>query len=320
MNCHFVTYFDVNYAARGLAMVDSLLRSRPHSTITVLCLDDQTADIVRAELDDRVTTVSCATLAGREPRLNEVHADRTAWEFYATHKPVFIDWALDQSPVGASVSFIDADTFFFSSPEPIFAEVESSSVAVSPHRFNRASRHLSIYGQFNAGFGVWRNDAIGRQCVRDWIEQCLDWCYCRVEADGRFMNQGYLGAWPSRYGRVAVIGHPGANLGPWNVGSHRLECARRRVLVDGQALVFFHFSGVSHTREGRWQTFYPYQALRQPVVLERIYAPYLFTLETTSQRLMERFGISGLGSVRSVDAGVPALDLVKGHAYLPAAG
>lgn len=307
MNLEFLTYFDVHYAACGMTMIDSLLSSNAAARVTVLCLDDKVASILTAETGKRVRAVGLEALADHEPRLRPLQALREPWEFYATHKPVLMDWALHQQEEDTLVAFIDADTCFFSDPASLFEEAQQASIALSPHRFNDTTQHLSLYGTYNAGFGLWRNDATGRECLKDWTNECLAWCYARVEEDGRFMNQGYLNRWPSRYEKVHVLSHPGANLAPWNVGTHVLEKTPQGVTVDALPLIFYHFSCLSRNADGLWQTYDQGEAMRQSILHQEVYAPYLKALESMSQRLLTRHGITGLGSVRTRSDIIPMI-------------
>lgn len=311
MKKEFLTYFDSNYAACGMAMLESLLQWGDDFHATILCLDEGVEKIITSELGERVRTVRLEEMADQEPRLRPLKTLREPWEFYATHKPILIDWALRQHREGLLIAFTDADTFFFSDPSPLFDEVGTSSIALSPHRFNETTQHLSIYGSYNAGFGLWRNDAAGRTCLQDWTRECLEWCHARVEEDGRFMNQGYLNHWPTRYENVHILSHPGANLAPWNVATHVLEQSAAGVLVDSLPLIFYHFSSLSRNTEGQWQTYDQGKAMKQVTLHQGVYAPYLKALDAMSQRLQSRYDIAGIGSVRVTDKNIPMITFEK---------
>lgn len=151
----------------------------------------------------------------------------------------------------------------------------------------------------NAGFMIWRNDAVARRSAADWTEDCLRWCYDHAEPDGRFMNQGYLSRWPDRYPGVAVIAHPGANLALWNVENHRLEASSRGVTVDGEPLVFFHYSSMGTSSAGDWYSLFALPDALAPLLRERIFAPYFESVAAISRRVMRRYGISGTGTART---------------------
>jgi len=230
-------------------------------------------------------------------------------ETFATQKPTLIDWVQEnQTAAGDWTIYVDSDLFFFGSLAGLLAGLADTSIALSPHRFNPGTEHLSAYGDYNAGFGIWRNDAEGRRCLREWRDDCLAWCFNRAEG-GRFMNQGYLTDWPARYRRAAVLRHPGVNLAPWNIGSHRLRLDDSTVLVDEHPLQCFHFSSLSRTPTGDWQTFYTYDAMHEPAVQTGIYAPYLQSLERVSRELSATHAFPVLDSLRAADPDIPMLTM-----------
>lgn len=282
----YVTYFDQRYAARARVMLRSLRRHDPNAEIFALCLDEP-ARMLTAELQDRkLFIVSPQELYGFDPALAACR-DRGKAAFRATHKPVLANYALHQRPEVEAIVHIDADTRFFSSVAPLFAEIGTASIALSPHRFVFNRERAEWFGRFNAGFIYWRNDAVGLRCLADYRADCLAWCEPEVTQDGRFMNQGYLTAWPQRYPNVHVLQHPGVNLAPWNVAGHALSRGRD-ILVDGVPLVFFHFSGVV-LENGVWRTGYSEFGANLEFVRRAIYAPYLAEVEQAQRWSMRRW-------------------------------
>lgn len=305
----FCTYFDLQYAAAGIAMLQSLQRHCPGSEVTVLCLDEALAPILEAEFGLGVKLMFMHELETAQPSLTAVPKHDELWERYAMIKPFLIDCLLSRLPKDEILVFIDADIFLFADPEPLFAELASGSVAISPHRFNEESQILNRYGRYNAGFSLWRHDMTARRVVQEWRDDCAAWCRNSPEPDGRFMDQGYLTRWPERYTGVVVLGHPGENLAPWNVGSHQLSFDGSRVRVDGCLLIFFHFSGIHLASDGHWKTYYNSRAMAQKLVLEQIFRPYLETLNAISERLRDLHGIDGRGTVRDLSSHTALLDL-----------
>jgi hypothetical protein len=308
----YCTYFDSHYLARGMVMLRSLLRWDPTAALYVLALDDLCARVLARTFRARVAVVDAGTLYAREPALAARRGGRSTWAFYATHKPVLVRYLLGQTPQPA-LTFIDADTWFFADPAPMFAEIAAASIALTPHRFDPASLHLAIYGTYNAGCITWANDATALACVSDWRAQCLAWCEEATLPDGRFMNQGYLDAWPQRYGGVHVVRHPGVNLAPWNVDGHSLACSGRGIDVDGAPLVFYHFSGLVRDARGRWFSIYPHPVRQRALAHDALYAPYIAAVEAEAARLMMRYAITGIGSVRDLALGPHAVALPVGR-------
>src|SRR5207244_8164736 len=97
------------------------------------------------------------------------------------------------------------------------------------------------------GWVSFRRDAHALACLHWWRERCLEWCYDRYE-DGRFADQKYLDDWPSRFQRVAVLQHKGANLAPWNLANYTIRANGDRVLVDEAPPILSHFQDRKSTR------------------------------------------------------------------------
>ena len=115
---------------------------------------------------------------------------------------------------------------FFSDPEPLFQELGDGSISITEHRFPEFWKHYEVCGIYNAGWACFRRDENGMQCVQWWYEQCLDWCYDRVE-DDRYSDQKYLEKWPVLFNGVVVLQNKGANTAPWNVPRYQNPHARR---------------------------------------------------------------------------------------------
>jgi hypothetical protein len=273
----YVTYFDQRYAARARVMLRSLRRHDPAAAIFALCFDEPAQKLTARLWDRKLVVVSPQELHDFDPALAACR-DRGNAAFRATHKAALASYVLHRRPDLEAVIHIDADTRFYSSPAPLFAEIATASVALTPHRFVVNRERAEWFGRFNAGFIYWRNDPVGRRCLADYRADCIAWCEPQVTGDGRFMNQGYLTDWPRRYANVHIIEHPGVNLAPWNVAGHAIG-EGRALSVDGRPLVFFHFSGLVLDRDGIWRTGYTEFGDNLEIARRAIYGPYLSEVE-----------------------------------------
>jgi hypothetical protein len=101
------------------------------------------------------------------------------------------------------------------------------------------------------------------------------------------MNQGYLTSWLARYPSVHAIRHPGVNLAYWNIARH--EITETPVLsVDGEALIFHHFSNLHQDGRGYWHCPHRKLGANLEVTLRAIYRPYLEEVEATADELRRR--------------------------------
>jgi hypothetical protein len=283
----YITYFDQRYLPRALVMLRSLRRHDPEARVFPLCFDALAFDVVSSLADPMIAPIEAAALIAFEPRLPDC-AERGRWAFYATHKPLLPLYVFAQHPELAALAHIDADTWFFAAPAPLYAELGDASVGLSPHRLSPPYEHYEVYGKFNAGFIYWRHDETALRCLEDYRADCLSWCYNRVEPDGRYMNQGYLTTWPDRYPNVHVLQHPGANLAFWNIARHHLA-EKPSLTADGEPVVFYHFSNLYQDRNRVWRTQYAGLGPQHRLVLRALYHPYLSEIEKTDRQLRCRW-------------------------------
>lgn len=298
---HFCTYFDSAYAARGLAMIASILRFLPEARIHVLCLDE-TAHRILSEQPPAVRPVRLSELEAFDPALADCRANRSRVEYYFTCTPCLPRYVMRTQEGVDLVTYLDADLFFFTTPEAIFDEIGGASVAIVPHRFSPPNVRLMDYGIFNVAWVSWRNDPVGRRCLEDYRADCIAWCFDRLDGD-RFADQRYLDKWPARYPTLHVLGHKGANLALWNCDNYSLREEEGRIWVDEMPLVFFHFHGVTHTAPGVWDTRQSWYRVRHnlPLINEVLYKPYLALVEREFDRLASLYGMTIPGNRRYTD-------------------
>lgn len=240
---HFCTYFDRNYMAMGLTLYRSLLEHATPFTLWVLCFDEVAYDIlVRLGLEN-LRPVSLREFEAGDEALLGAKRDRSRVEYFFTCTPSWPLYLLNRFPAIDLITYLDADLMFYSSPEPIYRELGDRSVLIVGHRFPERLRHNEIYGIYNVGLLAFRNDRVGMECLKMWREQCLGWCFDRIE-DGKFADQKYLDAWPERVQGVAVLQHEGAGLGPWNWMNYRLRDLGGSPTVNDRPLIFYHFQGL----------------------------------------------------------------------------
>jgi hypothetical protein len=239
---HYCTYFDRNFLLRGLALYRSLEAHAAPLRLWVLCLDDFTYDALARLERANLRPVRLSELEADDPALLAVKPTRSRVEYFFTCSPSWPRYLLRRYPAIDLITYLDADLYFYASPEPIFEELGDNSILIIGHRFPEALRHKEIYGVYNVGFLSFRNDRRGLECLDWWRERCLEWCYDQPEA-GRFADQKYLDDWPHRFEGVTVLQHKGANLAPWNWRNYTLSLENGQARVDGQPLIFFHFHG-----------------------------------------------------------------------------
>jgi hypothetical protein len=282
---NFCTYFDRNYLARGLTLYRSLASHASPFVLWALCFDDLTYDAL-CKLDlPNLRPIPLGVFERDDEALLAIKEHRNQVEYYFTCTPSWLLYLLKHLPALDSLTYLDADLFFYSSPQPIYEEMGDQSVLIVGHRFPSELRNREKYGIHNVGFLTFRNDSYGRECLHWWRERCLEWCYDRVE-HGRFADQKYLDDWPVRFRQVVVLQHKGAGLAPWNVENYSLATRNGRVLVDSQPLVFFHFHNFKQVGRRLYDPgLARFGAQANRVLKQHVYKPYVRELSATARSL-----------------------------------
>ena len=268
---HFCTLFDSNYLVKGLAMLRSLHRHCPEGIVFVLCMDGQTREVLE-RLD--LPHVRCISLAEVEtPDLLAVKPGRSIAEYCWTLSPCLPWHVLQHHPEVDAITYLDADLYFYASPQPIFDEIGDASVAIIEHRFPEVFRHFEVRGRFCVEWVGFRRDEEGMACLKRWRDQCIEWCFYRLE-EHRMGDQKYLDAWPRDFRAVHIIAHPGAGVAPWNFGQYRFaQGPDGAPTVDGVPLIFYHFHQFQLLSNGRYDRISAaYKVLgREPDAVYRTY-------------------------------------------------
>lgn len=236
---HFCTLFDSNYLLKGVAMLRTLRQHCPEAHVYVLCMDAQTREIL--DLLD-LPHVSCIALTEIEDEeLLAVKPGRSLAEYCWTLSPCLPWFVLQQNPGIGFITYLDADLYFYSPVQPLFNEIGNASIAIIEHRFTPQLKHLEVNGRFCVEWVSFRRDDQGLACLARWREQCIEWCFHRLEED-RMGDQKYLDQWPGMYSGLHILQHPGAGIAPWNYSQYRFgQDDQGAIILDSAPLVFYHF-------------------------------------------------------------------------------
>ncbi len=235
---YFCTLFDKNYLIKGLTMITSLKNNSNHSFIYILCLDSITKDIL-----DNLNLVYIKTISLEEiedSRLLEAKGNRTKAEYCWTLASSFTWYVMQYNKNIELITYLDADLLFYSNIDSIFNEIGNASIAIIEHRFSPEFKSLEVNGRFCVEWNSFRRDKEGLRCLNKWKNQCLDWCYYKLE-DGKLGDQKYLDEWPELYNNCHIIKEIGAGIAPWNYSKHKIKRKKDNIMIDNSKLVFYHF-------------------------------------------------------------------------------
>jgi hypothetical protein len=150
------------------------------------------------------------------------------------------------------VLYFDPDIAIVGPLTPVFEGLAQGSVVLTPHQLGPDEDFEAIidnevcalrHGAFNLGFLGVRNGPTGI-ALANWWEARMS-SFCQIDySRGLFTDQRWFDLVPALFEGVVVLRHPGLDVATWNLSRRRLEgTSPFAVHVNGEPLLFFHFSG-----------------------------------------------------------------------------
>lgn len=241
----FVTIASQNFAPQLRCLFESLRAHHPDARLT-LCLLEEDANpelFPAGEFD----IVLAKDVVG-DGFYGMAYAYGIT-ELATATKPFVLKWLLDRGEQTAT--YIDPDCFLFSPLEEVFGLLnEGANIVLTPHATEPildacqpGEIDLLRSGAFNLGFIAVRESAETRRFLNWWSARLRDHCVFDPVA-GLFVDQKWMDLAPCFFEGVRILRHPGYNVAYWNLFQRSIKRAPGGWQVDGEALRFFHFSGL----------------------------------------------------------------------------
>ncbi len=288
MTYNFCTLFDSNYLTRGLALHESMVKHIPGFRLFIFAFDDRSHKILTEMKLKNTTVISLKEF--EYPRLLEVKPTRTIAEYCWTSTSSTVLYVLDRYGVD-HCTYIDADIYFYSSPEPVFTEMGDNSILLTEHRYSPQYNKEVKSGKYCVQFVTFKNDERGRKALTWWRDRCLEWCYDRYE-DGKFGDQLYLDDWTERFEGVHVMKHLGGGLAAWNIQQYDFVVNNGKItgqeLTTGQQfdVIFYHYHYLRFFEGGKIELG---RRVLTKTVLDIFYKPYIVRLDQLKKEISKRW-------------------------------
>lgn len=161
--------------------------------------------------------------------------------------------------------YFDPDICTFSSLTPIFDELESKSIVVTPHFFTAEENYtgtiseqlLLHVGGFNFGFVGVSTVGGGQAFVNWWKNRLTNFCY-QDKIEALHTDQKFGDLIPSFFSDDLFVSKDlGRNMSFWNLHERNLTIKEDSYFVENKItkqqtnpLIFYHFAGYEITRKG----------------------------------------------------------------------
>lgn len=249
-----LTSCSANHLAQAKNMCDSVVRHNPGYQCYIGLVDKidgrfeqgQFAPHCIIEADE----LKLEPFAGMASRYNVFELNCAMKSFFAsyvlaTHQP-------------QKLIYLDSDILVFDSLEVVEQALEHYSFLVNPHTTKSyaedgllpADHNLLATGLYNAGFFALKNDWKGKEVISWLNSKMVHQCYDRL-AEGLFVDQKWYNLIPLYFDNVKIFNHPGCNVAYWNFHQREVKKGSEGFTVNGEPLIFFHFSGYSMDVPGK---------------------------------------------------------------------
>ena len=125
--------------------------------------------------------------------------------------------------------------------------LDDNRIVISPHWreispvANTDYKYNFMHGLYNGGFFATRD---ADDFLQWWTEMCAIECSAE-SSNGTYVDQKYLDVVPLYFDGVSIIRHSGCNVAGWNIHYLKRESSNHQILINGQPIVFIHFSPVT---------------------------------------------------------------------------
>ncbi len=246
------TISSASYISYAATLMQSVQQFEPDADRFII-LADSNAEISGVDISAKL--IQCEHM--QIQNLSAMSKIYNELEFCSSLKPFSFKYLMEV--LGYSeICYLDADVLVLAPLAPALEPLIEYSVVLTPHltgpgvgRGAELSESAILRsGVYNLGFAAMRDDHDARRLLSWWAKRCT--LHCRIDlAQHMFADQRWMNLAPSFVERLHVLRHPGCNVAYWNLSHRHVEadedgCYR----VNGEPLIFFHFSGIAPDDDG----------------------------------------------------------------------
>ena len=243
-----VTVCSVGHLAQAKGLGDSLLKYNPGYQLVIGLVDKLDGKIPRAYHHPYELTEAHDLDI---PQFGEMAERYTLLELSCALKYFFVDDCIKKYNPD-KIIFFDSDMLVFDSLELIEKKLDEFSVLITPHITSSypddgkrpVEKEMLKNGIYNAGFFALKTDKAGIEFLNWFKTRMTDQCYINPK-EAMNADQSWFNFIPVYFGKYGLLTHPGCNIAYWNLHERAVSKQAGKYFVNGEPLVFFHYSGYS---------------------------------------------------------------------------
>jgi glycosyltransferase involved in cell wall biosynthesis len=148
------------------------------------------------------------------------------------------------------VVYFDPDSLIMRPLTVLLELMKSSGIVLTPHLLKPipmdglkpSEQDIMLSGAYNLGFIAVSDSLETRSFLKWWEERLRDGC--RIDPpNALFVDQRWVDLVPGYFSSTVILRDPAYNIAYWNLHERRITRRGKEFYVNGQPIVFFHFSG-----------------------------------------------------------------------------
>lgn len=270
MNISF-TICSANYLPFAKSVGDSLLHHNPHHTFVIILLDDYPE--INEDAFSPIKLIHASDLGIL--RFQEMTERYSIFELSCAIKCFTAERLFTLIPDAENVFYFDSDMLVYNKLSVAEELLNTNSVLLTPHLSTakdfggrtEIERLLLFAGLYNAGFFALKRTSETFEFLHWWMERMYTLCITDPPA-GLFVDQVWLNFVSVMFPNVKIIQDAGYNFACWNFGERKLSGHPGSYSINGEPLVFMHFSGYNINEGAVLSKYFPqYDFKNTPEVL-----------------------------------------------------
>lgn len=248
------TIVSKNYMQYALVLRESYLKYNPTSEFYIVLMDlfrkKEEIDLFRDIVAKGVKIIAASSIRNGVPyfRVEEMFFKYDILEMNTAIKPFFLEYFCNKGFL--NVMYIDPDIYFTNSMDKLVEKLCDHDIILTPHAIspypdgnNPDDLAILRAGSYNLGFIAIRNTQNSLKMCRWWEEKLFYLCKNNLP-EGLFVDQKWMDLVPSMFDKVYIEKSQAYNVAYWNLHERKVYKDKNVWMVEGERLVFFHFSGM----------------------------------------------------------------------------
>lgn len=244
---HFYTSVNINYLPKARVLAKSVKELCKNAWFSLVLCDKLPPDIDSAnEPFDEIVTIDRLNLPVKN--LNLWIYKHSVVELCTAVKGQALQNFLERSE---KVAYIDPDIVVYDDLSILERLLDDHDIIFTPHQTAPETDPIAVvdnevcalrHGSYNFGFYAVRASENGKNYARWFRDRLLEFCY-DDKANGLFTDQRWGDIAPALFENLHIWKHPGANVSTWNLTHREVKKTGGSYTVNGEPLLFYHFSG-----------------------------------------------------------------------------